>query len=57
MVVGVDPKVDYAFKYLFGRESSLPTNGLSTTPVGFINSSFTKDKNIQRCGRRSRSVS
>ncbi len=24
MVVGVDPKVDYAFKYLFGRESSLP---------------------------------
>ena len=22
--MGVDPKVDYAFKYLFGRESSLP---------------------------------
>ena len=24
MVVGIDPKVDYAFKYLFGREQNLP---------------------------------
>ncbi len=24
MVVGIDPKVDYAFKYLFGRERNLP---------------------------------
>ncbi len=24
MVPGIDPKVDYAFKYLFGREQSLP---------------------------------
>ena len=24
MILGVDPKVDYAFKYLFGRESNLP---------------------------------
>ena len=24
MVVGIDPKVDYAFKYLFGREQNVP---------------------------------
>ncbi len=24
MLLGIDPKVDYAFKYLFGREVNLP---------------------------------
>ena len=24
MIVGVDPKIDYAFKYLFGREVNRP---------------------------------
>src|SRR5947207_2788000 len=39
MIVGIDPKVDYAFKHLFGREKTRPllihlTNSVLNPPAG-----------------------